>query len=509
MNFMVGFPRADARGQATIFAVILLLAVVVGIGVLYNTGRLTLDKTRLQNTADSAAYSSGVLLARSYNFSAYANRAMVANQVVIAQMVGLRSWSNYYCLDYHDSCKGDNANSPSDLPGQIGPMVKQVIPYDVLWPLYQGISKANLIVNENDITGDVRIATYANRINKRLSQASRTYQDGVLNDLRAAAITQTGLVHTIIKANYPHLASGDRPHLGTIGQGLWLTDLAQAKAYTQLYGSNNPQHMKMFATVVKNSLDKWTRERMSSGGLSTRESPPYPMVNAEGLVKAVFSCQPPSSGWISLWVHYHGHTQWHWQGNNPNWSATDHANIYGFNVLPIPIPFTDICAPVPIPIWSTNPSIYPSSAQLLSKARAEYGQQTSKIFPTGYAGLEPYEDVSQQNLSTTHAPVLSLDLVRKHNTIATTQQLHVDQGKNKVGIGATNRLNLPSKEAHGEMAALATVQVHFVRPGGAGHQRLLGTDIEYGTLFNPYWEAHLVPTPSKTQTAVQTGQEGG
>ncbi|WP_372606798.1 TadE/TadG family type IV pilus assembly protein [Acidithiobacillus thiooxidans] len=505
MDFMVGLPRADARGQATVFAVILLLAVVVGIGVLYNTGRLTLDKTRLQNTADSAAYSSGVLLARSYNFSAYANRAMVANQVVIAQMVGLRSWSNYYCLDYHDSCKDDNANSPSDLPGQIGPMVKQVIPYDVLWPLYQGISEANLIPN----AVDVAIATAANGINKILSLASSTYQDAVLADL-AAATTQAGLVHTIIKANYPHLASGDRPYLGTIGQGLWLTDLAQAKAYTQLYGSNNPQHMQMFATVVKDSLDKWTRERISSGGLSTSESPPYPMYNALGFIQGLLDCRQTS--WIHFAVSYHGHTQWQWQGSNPHWSAQDRANIYGYNLFFFPNldPFDPWppCLPFgPIPV-DTSPTIYPFSAQLLSKARAEYGQQTSHGgFKTGYAGLEPYGDVSQQNLSTTHAPVLSLDLVRKHNTIATTQQLHVDQGKSKVGIGATNRLNLLSKEAHGEMAALASVQVHFVRPGGAGHQRLLGSDIEYGTLFNPYWEAHLVPTPSTTQSAVQIGQE--
>ena len=499
-------PPRKEEGQAVVFAVILLLAVVVGIGVLYNTGRLTLDKTRLQNTADSAAYSSGVLLARSYNFSAYANRAMVANQVVIAQMVGLRSWSQYYCLAYNDSCTAKSTyESVNDLPGQIGPLVESVMPYDVLWPMYQGISESAFIPADVEET----IAVQSNEIIQSLSILSKTYHEGVEADL-AAASAGGGIVHTIIKANYPHLSSADRPYVGLVGKGIWLDGLAKINAYTTLYGSSRPNHMAMFATLVKNNLDQWTKNRMSSGGLTTSEIPPYPMANVQGFL-GLFECEPTS--WISMWVNYKGTTQWQWEGSNPNWSASDSANIYGFNLYPVPDPAVVIggppCIPSPpVPIFATSPSIYFWST-LLSKASAEYGKTTSHHFLTGYGGLKSYEDVSSANLSTTATPVLSLDLVRQHNTIATTQNIGVDQGAGKVGIGSTNQLDLPSKEAHGEMAALASVQVHFVRPGGASHQRLLGGDVEYGTLFNPYWQAHLVPNPSATRQIAQVGQEGG
>jgi hypothetical protein len=50
---------------------------------------------RLTNTAEAAAYSGVVWQARSLNFQAYTNRAMIANQVAIAQVVSFASWMAY------------------------------------------------------------------------------------------------------------------------------------------------------------------------------------------------------------------------------------------------------------------------------------------------------------------------------------------------------------------------------------------------------------------------------
>lgn len=60
--------------------------------LLFNSGLLANAKTRLQNAADAGAYSAGVLQARDHNFSAYTNRAMVANQVAVVQLVSLKSF---------------------------------------------------------------------------------------------------------------------------------------------------------------------------------------------------------------------------------------------------------------------------------------------------------------------------------------------------------------------------------------------------------------------------------
>jgi len=63
--------------------------------VVFNSGQVTNAKMRAINAADAAAYSGALWEARSLNFQAYMNRAMVVNEVTIAQSVSLRSWTAY------------------------------------------------------------------------------------------------------------------------------------------------------------------------------------------------------------------------------------------------------------------------------------------------------------------------------------------------------------------------------------------------------------------------------
>ena len=77
-------------GQALPLGLALVLFGVFGALVLFNTGKVTTDKTKLVNAADAAAYSGSVWQARALNYQAYTNRAMVANQVSIAQAVTLQ-----------------------------------------------------------------------------------------------------------------------------------------------------------------------------------------------------------------------------------------------------------------------------------------------------------------------------------------------------------------------------------------------------------------------------------
>lgn len=80
------------RGQALVLALAFAAAAGLACVLLYDSAMLATTKTQLQNAADAGAYSAGLLLARDHNFSAYANRAMVANQVAVAQLVSLKSY---------------------------------------------------------------------------------------------------------------------------------------------------------------------------------------------------------------------------------------------------------------------------------------------------------------------------------------------------------------------------------------------------------------------------------
>jgi hypothetical protein len=83
------------KGQALILALVTLVVLVIGVIVLFNTGQAVSKKVQLVNTADAAAYSATVQQARAFNMIAYMNRATVANQVAMEQMVSWYSWTNF------------------------------------------------------------------------------------------------------------------------------------------------------------------------------------------------------------------------------------------------------------------------------------------------------------------------------------------------------------------------------------------------------------------------------
>ena len=104
-------PRRNAQGgQALIYGLFVLIGGLAALFFLFNTGQLVREKSKLVNTTDAVAYSAGVMHARALNFDAYANRAMVANTVAIAQLVSLSSWIEY--ANNLSQYGGTSANNP-------------------------------------------------------------------------------------------------------------------------------------------------------------------------------------------------------------------------------------------------------------------------------------------------------------------------------------------------------------------------------------------------------------
>lgn len=83
-------------GQALVLGLFFVFASAGVLLLMFNTGRSVDEKLRITNAADAAAWSVATLEARALNYDAYANRAIVANQVAIAQAVSLVSWMHYF-----------------------------------------------------------------------------------------------------------------------------------------------------------------------------------------------------------------------------------------------------------------------------------------------------------------------------------------------------------------------------------------------------------------------------
>ncbi|MCP5359521.1 MAG: hypothetical protein H7A14_02170 [Sinobacteraceae bacterium] len=87
--------RDSARGQAMVFLLPMLAALAAALLFVFDAGQAASEKRRLVDAADAAALSAATWQARALNFESYMNRAVIANEAVIAQSVSLRSWSDY------------------------------------------------------------------------------------------------------------------------------------------------------------------------------------------------------------------------------------------------------------------------------------------------------------------------------------------------------------------------------------------------------------------------------
>lgn len=94
MNRCLRFERQ--QGQAMVFSLLFMAVCLITLLILYNQGQLVKNRVQIENAADAAVYSQAKLAARNLNFIAYTNRAMVANEVSIGQMVALLSWAKHY-----------------------------------------------------------------------------------------------------------------------------------------------------------------------------------------------------------------------------------------------------------------------------------------------------------------------------------------------------------------------------------------------------------------------------
>jgi hypothetical protein len=234
---------AREGGQALVFTTLFAGAAALVALMLYDSGMLANTKTQLQNAADAAAYSGGLMLARDHNFSAYANRAMVANQVAVAQFVSLKS----YLEDAH--------NTHDRLSSTLQAFQAATFPTDKKrWDL----GKKSLIGSAD--TAFSKIAGPAVQSIDKLIQAFGTAQE--LHH-KATAANVMFVLDEVVKKNDPKA----RVSTGAFQTGNTAVQLKKWEFdYTKRYGANDAsKEADRFADLVVSdqSTDPFTRNRTS------------------------------------------------------------------------------------------------------------------------------------------------------------------------------------------------------------------------------------------------------
>lgn len=450
-------------------ALVLLLAGLL----VYNVGRLNLARTRLQNTADSAAYTGAVLVSRAYNFAAYSNRAMVANQVAIAQMVSLASWSRYYCLTFAEAECGDfKANGTDELilvalelmePGEPGLTFNEI---------YQGISSGLFDVFDTLIPP---IVSGLNILEGLLSDASLAYHDATLAELAIPG----GPLASIVSDNDPDAS------ISLFGYGTLATSTVELNRFVKKYVPLNNQDdassvsgSNRFHNVTVSSLDAWTRSR------SGPEIPPF-----TSELTSAGECLGDGVGFMIETGGWHGSTSL--DPNNKVWRANDDGLFVGAGLCVITVDILGVPVPIPIPLVIPAP---PS----MGRATAGDTQNGGVNDIETYSGLRSYLDVSALDKPDLQSPTLTLFVQRGASSIDTTAQMRA-RGEPIAG----GNLQLEDAEADQRMQVAASSNVYFARPDA---NLTLGGHTVYGNLFNPYWEPHLVPTPDTVVAGADAAQ---
>ncbi len=360
--------RLAQRGQALVFTTIVMLVVMLALVTMYSMGQLTTAKMKLQNTADAAAYSSALAQARDYNFSAYVNRAMIANQVVIAQLVGLTSWAR----NYNDTF--------ATLTPQVEWMAQGIVGR-LMWSLpIRGLRPAARTFNRiMDSAGPILVKALYILIDG-LGYAQQIYHIGtgltVAQQLGAeskaitflgslagfdwssfggslASVLALGNNYNIIKLNDPDAV------LSTLGLAAWAYNTYQWFGFTNEKDptlpkggatasnkSNDGAQSQRFAKVTTSSMDGFYDKR-------TLPWVPFPWPLPSALIDPTFIVGMPRVYGFTMLLFHTGGTEL--RNNNMTWSAQDTTAFFGLVTVPIFIPPFGPFINIPIIPWIIPP----------------------------------------------------------------------------------------------------------------------------------------------------------
>ena len=223
-------PSRNQTGQALPLG-IGLTAIICALLLAYvNNAHVAIEKMRLSNAADAAAYSALQRQARALNFQAYTNRAMVANQVAMAQAVSLRSWSLYGVV------AAENAHSTI---GNI-PVVNAVT--GAVETTMQAASRVIAPVSD-------AIAGVVDQVNGALSDAQQAMFLSAL-----ASVPET--VSDIVEASDPRFSAESAYTLASMA-----STLGAVSAFTTRTDDSQSARMQSRVDMINRSLDPFSRNR--------------------------------------------------------------------------------------------------------------------------------------------------------------------------------------------------------------------------------------------------------
>lgn len=462
--------------------------------LLFNSGMLANTKTQLQNAADAGAYSGAVMLARDHNFSAYANRAMVANQVAVAQLVSLQSYLEDAASTrnrMNDRVQSDQARIPMAAPA---------------WLAAKAIPPPLAITSVNTAYRQVS-ATAVQSIDKLI----RAFEKAQQTHHAVTAESVMLVVDDVVKKNDPQ--AGVSTGAFQLGTTVAQRDQWRNNYTKELSANNNSSAANRFANVVVNaeSTDQFVRDRRSE-----------PLPGWTSATKASY-CKGGRPLWTSYGFKHRGGTLL--SSDKKRWlalDATEGSGSYGCVYM---------IGKVPVPIFRRlrDPSRTHGSGGSGGAVAGRGGAYNDRIGFAGNPAATRQYGSALTNVPTPagrryrNGPGTTLDsgggLQATYRDIADFIKLPTDQSPELNGgqmpltievergqasvrtsstfLGGATNIRLDPQMKGSSMRTLSSAHAFFYRPNRdssaftrTGWKRA-DNRTEMANLFNPYWQARL------------------
>lgn len=440
------------RGQALALALVLALIGSAGLFHMFRSGQTLAHKTRLLNAADAAAYGAAVWRARVLNFNAYSNRAIIAQEVAVAQALTLQSWSRHF----------EQFSRNAARMARVYPPLAAV--FDTL---AETASVARELV---DTTSALEIGLRAapGTGYKELLQASQE-----LLTLSAGVFGSSAVANEIVREN-------DRGFFAFA-----LPDAGAFNRFTRRYESDADR--ERLRDLVVRSLDDFTR--------GPRETD----LVLWGLpASCVLSLNAPSA-WFQMYRKRGGTAL---APGLDRWEAVDTASIHdnrrrGFlgrrcsRVELLPLGWGAAEASFDGPLGRSvaqpggvaiNPAALEFAESMLDESRgASLPGEAPLAIEGDYAGIARVRELAYESLDSQRFPGSRVAVLARVEAARLARNPAIDE--------PAGRLRPPGAYAGSRLWALAAAEAYFVRPPADPRRE------EYASLYNPYWQARLV-TPS-------------
>ncbi|MDY6929652.1 MAG: Tad domain-containing protein [Pseudomonadota bacterium] len=466
------------HGSVLVYCLGLLVVLALSVGYSFNASRISSEKTRLQNTADAASYSVAAVESRDLNFNAYTNRAMVANQVAIAQSISIISWSRFV-----DRFVANISHLTSFIPP--------------LRAVFAGISRGVSAAVSGMETAISGMIFSINHIEQILSMAQQAHHAGTL-------AMAHDVYNEVVRRNDPEV---DRSF--SLRRGMFIADYIHGhQNFTTQYDPGNvtrgnqrsrsgsinrkkydehKKRMDEFRSVTLESRDGFSKNRTYDWIGKKWIGPKYQVrVRKTGGSELTGSVSDRNKlggyyTWSAMDTLAMHHRSLKWGG----WSSWDEFIPIGWGA-----------AATRAPRGSRSFSFF-SGAGGRHRYASSYriNSWTSKLAAIEYTregatgrfnGLQPFYDIRKDGLIS-EAPGVAVMLTKPHSSTAVNTVQHTS-----FGSGASD-LDLESEGGllNNRLSALSQAVPYFSRPQDVSVFRRSDRLREYGNLYNPFWQPRL------------------